>query len=100
MDRGAQQATGHGVTESRTRLKRLSPHAPSEQLQGQPRGAVGAGFLGGVEGRQGALRCKQSAFTSFGFPVCILNFKGERKFFPPPLHNRVERKNSLFYKSF
>ena len=41
MDRGAQQATGHGVTESQTRLKRLSPHAPSEQLQGQPRGAVG-----------------------------------------------------------
>ena len=53
MDRGAQQATAHGVTESWTQLKQLSLHAPSEQLQGQPRGAVGAQLPGRCGGKAG-----------------------------------------------
>ena len=36
MDRGAWQATVHGVAESQTRLKRLSMHAPAVQIDREP----------------------------------------------------------------
>ena len=71
MDRGAWQATVHGVTESQTRLKRLSNHtlatpgglpqqgganwAPGAAARWQ--GVLGGGWLGETTAQHPILRC-------------------------------------------
>ena len=51
LDRGAWRATVHGVAKSQTRLKRLSTHAPDEQVSESHTRAQSQGHLSNVRGR-------------------------------------------------
>ena len=51
LDRGAWRATVHGVAKSQTRLKRLSTHAPDEQISESHTRAQSQGHLSNVRGR-------------------------------------------------
>ena len=53
MDTGAWQAMVHGVTESRTRLKRLGTHSCVRESRGRPAASIKLGWEGRMSGQAG-----------------------------------------------